>query len=83
MSGLENKPSGQSCECENCCSSLVSQLLETISNQSQQMTALISSHAEQNVLLAKIIDQNNDLISEILQEDDPDSQSSFQYLDGD
>ena len=83
MSGLENKPSGQSYECENCCSSLVSQLLETISNQSQQMTALISSHAEQNVLLAKIIDQNNDLISEILQEDDPDSQSSFQYLDGD
>ena len=82
MSGLENKPSGQSCECENCCS-LVSQLLEIISNQSQQMTALISSHAEQNVLLAKIIDQNNDLISEILQEDDPDSQSSFQYLDGD
>ena len=83
MSGLENKRSGQSCECENCCSSLVSQLLETISNQSQQMTALISSHAEQNVLLAKIIDQNNDLISEILQEDDPDSQSSSQYLDGD
>lgn len=83
MSGLENKRSGQSCECENCCSSLVSLLLETISNQSQQMTALISSHAEQNVLLTKIIDQNNDLISEILQEDDPDSQSSSQYLDGD
>ncbi|MDH1712817.1 hypothetical protein [Acinetobacter johnsonii] len=83
MSGLENKRSGQSCECENCCSSLVSQLLETISNQSQQMTALISSHAEQNILLTKIIDQNNDLISEILQEDDPDSQSSSQYLDGD
>lgn len=83
MSGLENKPSGQSCECENCCSSLVSQLLETISNQSQQMTALISSHAEQNVLLAKIIDQNNDLISEILQDDDSDSQPSSRYLDGD
>lgn len=83
MSGLENKPNGQSCECENCCSSLVFQLLETISNQSQQMTALISSHAEQNVLLTKIIDQNNDLISEILQEDDPGAQSSSQYLDGD
>ena len=83
MSGLENKPSGQSYECENCCSSLVSQLLETISNQSLQMTALINSHAEQNVLLAKIIDQNNDLISEILQDDDPDAQSSSQYLDGD
>ena len=47
------------------------------------MTALISCHAEQNVLLAKIIDQNNDLISEILQDDDPDAQSSSQYLDGD
>lgn len=83
MSGLENKPSGQSYECENCCSSLVSQLLETISNQSLQMTALINSHAEQNVLLTKIVDQNNDLIFEILQDDDTDSQPSSRYLDGD
>ncbi|WP_336957525.1 hypothetical protein [Acinetobacter johnsonii] len=83
MSGLENKPSEQSCECENCCSSLVSQLLETISNQSLQMTALINSHAEQNVLLTKIVDQNNDLIAEILQDDDPDSQPSSRSLDGD
>ncbi|WP_151706777.1 hypothetical protein [Acinetobacter sp. TUM15064] len=83
MSGFENKPSGQSCECENCCSSLVSQLLETISNQSLQMTALINSHAEQNVLLAKIIDQNNDLIAEFISEnDEDDGSSSSEYLDG-
>ena len=83
MSGLENKPSGQSYECENCCSSLVSQLLKTISNQSQQMTALISSHAEQNVLLAKIIDQNNELIAEFIQDNDEGNESSSSgYLDG-
>ena len=83
MSGLESKPSGQSCECENCCSSLVSHLLETISNQSQQMTALISSHAEQNVLLAKIIDQNNELIAEFIQDNDEGNESSSSgYLDG-
>lgn len=83
MSGLENKPSGQSCECENCCSSLVSQLLETISNQSHLMTALISSHAEQNVLLAKIIDQNNELIAEFIQDNDEGNESSSSgYLDG-
>ena len=83
MSGLENKPNGQSCECENCCSSLVSQLLKTISNQSQQMTALISSHAEQNFLLAKIIDQNNDLIAEFIQDNDEGNDSSSSgYLDG-
>jgi len=83
VSGLEKKLSGQSCECENCCSSLVSHLLETISNQSQQMTALISSHAEQNVLLAKIIDQNNELIAEFIQDNDEGNESSSSgYLDG-
>ena len=83
MSGLENKPSGQSYECENCCSSLVSQLLETISNQSHLMTSLISSHAEQNVLLAKIIDQNNELIAEFIQDNDEGNESSSSgYLDG-
>lgn len=70
MSGLENTPSVQNCECKNCCSSLVREMLETINNQSQQITALINSHAEQNKVLAQIVDQNNDLIAEFIQEDD-------------
>ena len=81
MSGLENTPSAQSCECKNCCSSLVYQWLETINNQSQQITALINSHAEQNKVLAQIIDQNNDLIAELIQDDEDNESSSSRYLD--
>lgn len=82
MSGLENTPSAQSCECKNCCSSLVHQMLETINNQSQQITALINSHAEQNKVLAQIVDQNNDLIAERIQDDEDNESSSTGYLDG-
>ena len=82
MSGLENKPSAQSCECKNCCSSLVHQMLETINNQNQQITALINSHAEQNKVLAQIVDQNNDLIAELIQDDEEIESSSSGYLDG-
>lgn len=82
MSGLENTPSAQSCECKNCCSSLVHQMLETINNQNQQITALINSHAEQNKVLAQIVDQNNDLIAELIQDDEEIESSSSGYLDG-
>lgn len=82
MSGLENTPSAQSCECKNCCSSLVHQMLETINNQNQQITALINSHAEQNKVLAQIVDQNNDLIAELIQDDEEIESSSSRYLDG-
>ena len=82
MSGLENTPSAQSCECKNCCSSLVHQMLETINNQNQQITALINSYAEQNKVLAQIVDQNNDLIAELIQDDEEIESSSFGYLDG-
>ncbi|WP_287001058.1 hypothetical protein [Acinetobacter sp.] len=89
MSGLENTPSAQSCECKNCCSSLVYQMLETINNQSQQITALINSHtalinshAEQNKVLAQIVDQNNDLIAELIQDDEDNESSLSGYLDG-
>lgn len=82
MSGLENTPSAQSCECKNCCSSLVHQMLETINNQNQQITALINSHAEQNKVLAQIVDQNNDLIAELIQNDEEIESSSSGYLDG-
>lgn len=82
MSGLENTPSAQSCECKNCCSSLVHQMLETINNQNQQITALINSHAEQNKVLAQIVDQNNDLIAELIQDDEEIEFSSSGYLDG-
>ena len=82
MSGLENTPSAQSCECKNCCSSLVHQMLETINNQNQQITALINSHAEQNKVLAQIVDQNNDLIAELIQDDGEIESSSSRYLDG-
>ncbi|MDM1735589.1 hypothetical protein HX112_03245 [Acinetobacter towneri] len=82
MSGLENTPSAQSCECKNCCSSLVHQMLETINNQNQQITALINSHAEQNKVLAQIVDQNNDLIAELIQDDEEIGSSSSGYLDG-
>ena len=82
MSGLENTPSAQSCECKNCCSSLVHQMLETINNQNQQITALINSYAEQNKVLAQIVDQNNDLIAELIQDDEEIESSSSRYLDG-
>ena len=89
MSGLENTPSAQSCECKNCCSSLVHQMLETINNQNQQITALINSHtalinshAEQNKVLAQIVDQNNDLIAELIKDDGEIESSSSRYLDG-
>lgn len=82
MSGLENTPSAQSCECKNCCSSLVHQMLETINNQNQQITALINSHAEQNKVLAQIVNQNNDLIAELIQDDEEIESLSSGYLDG-
>lgn len=82
MSGLENTPRAQSCECKNCCSSLVHQMLETINNQSQQITALINSHAEQNKVLAQIVDQNNELIAELIQDDEDNESSLSGYLDG-
>ncbi|QOW49265.1 hypothetical protein G0029_05325 [Acinetobacter sp. YH12138] len=63
-------------------------MLETINNQSQQITALINSHtalinshAEQNKVLAQIIDQNNDLIAELIQDDEDNESSSSRYLD--
>ena len=64
-------------------------MLETINNQSQQITALINSHtalinshAEQNKVLAQIVDQNNDLIAELIQDDEEIESSSSGYLDG-
>lgn len=83
MSGSENTPSAQNCECKNCCSSLVREMLETINNQSRQITALINSHAEQNKVLAQIVDQNNDLIAELFHDDEDEIQpSSSRSLDG-
>ena len=57
-------------------------MLETINNQSHQITALINSHAEQNKVLAQIVDQNNDLIAELIQDDEGNESSSSGYLDG-
>ncbi|WP_180120801.1 hypothetical protein [Acinetobacter sp. YH12086] len=64
-------------------------MLETINNQSQQITALINSHtalinshAEQNKVLVQIVDQNNDLIAELIQDDEDNESSSSGYLDG-
>lgn len=82
MIGLENTPSVPNCECKNCSSNLVLQMLEAMNNQSQQITALINSHAEQNKILAQIVDQNNDLIAEFIQDDDEEKEpSSSRSLD--
>ena len=69
-------------ECGCACNGLVSQLIQTVSNQSKQMTALINSHASQNEVLCKIVDQNSELMARLETELDDDGEPKSQYLDG-